>query len=282
MKFRISLAGNEKKLNNLTGNFTMPQDTGIIMNLSEINSFKKHELIKNDIIKSDGIILSSEELITVNCGSYTKIIENEKIFNSNEIVITIIGRTLSQISDKEIKNKKENSIHQLNLQTLFEKYNKFKKEQSPIINYDKDNIIKNKLKKEEIEDLFKADKKTVAQVFGISTVMPLSENFVYNINKKVEELLEENNAIFKKDTLYELNKQNIREISQWATSYCNDIYTKDVLIQVDLGNKNIYEMYFPSMYVFYFYHNFNKSNGQGIFSLTLKQSNFKEKEINLK
>ena len=83
---------------------------------------------------------------------------------------------------------------------------------------------------------------------------------------------------FGESNLYDQNKRNVKELSEWAMKYDEKSSTRDILVQTDLGNETTFELYFPKMYVESFQQNFNTNTGEGYFTLILKQTAFNEKE----
>lgn len=124
--------------------------------------------------------------------------------------------------------------------------------------------------------------KIAKQVLGVSSMIPLTRNFANGVGGVLGGMFGSKGGNFGLNNLYDINKQNIIALSQWAMVYGEDMTTKDVLIQADLGNGNVYELFFPRMFVENYNQSFDIETGEGYFNLYLKQSRYKENDIELK
>lgn len=119
--------------------------------------------------------------------------------------------------------------------------------------------------------------KLVSQVLGVSSALPMTNAFTNGIGNSLKGMFG-GLQNFGESNLYDQNKRNVKELSEWAMKYDEKSSTRDILVQTDLGNETTFELYFPKMYVESFQQNFNTNTGEGYFTLILKQTAFNEKE----
>lgn len=120
----------------------------------------------------------------------------------------------------------------------------------------------------------------VKDVMNISPTIPLGDSFVSGAGKMMGNLFGNKNE-FNNNDLYTLNRNNVAQLMAWGTSYGKKDY-RDVLVQVSIGNGEVSDMFFPSMYVESFNHQFDVKNGVAYFKMMLKQKSFNQEQIKIK
>ena len=294
MKFRVSIAGgNNNTSNNPFGGLGNVSVPSVAMNF--VSNGENKNSISNamgGLTQQGGVILSSDEILEVSY-STNPIYGGETMSASqSQVVLMIVGRLLPPLSKENIPEDEGEGIVSgimgtLGMGTLFNQYKSVKHL------FDKDNEAGEELPEASLssnllsssgitEPVAKKAKessknKLVSQVLGVSSALPMTNSFTNGIGNSLKGMFGglEN---FGESNLYDQNKRNVKELSEWAMKYDEKSSTRDILVQTDLGNETTFELYFPKMYVESFQQNFNTNTGEGYFTLILKQTAFNEKE----
>ena len=288
MKFRVSLAGSS----NITGK-TGGLNTGFINNVAM--SFTGGSTSLGGLGKGRGIILSSDEILEVSYNTMAITAETMSETQS-EISLRIVGRLLPSTTENEAGSGGTGGIvggimGALGMGSLFKQYqsmkNMFKKDDEETFsegenlnNIKGNNLLSSSGVEEKVSDK-KSKTHLISQVLGVSSTLPIVSSFANGIGKSLTGMFG-GLDVFGVSDLYDRNKQNIIDISEWAMLYGDGNSTKDVLVQADLGSGKSMEMYFPKMYVYSFNQDFSVGSGEGYFVLDLKQTAFNESDVDLK
>ena len=212
--------------------------------------------------------------------------------SQSQVTLRIVGRLLPTASENNSPEDEGEGIVSgimgtLGMGTLFNQYKSVKHL------FDKDNeageelpetsLSSNLLSSSGITELVakkvkeSSKSKLVSQVLGVSSALPMTNSFTNGIGNSLKGMFG-GLGNFGESNLYDQNKRNVKELSEWAMKYDEKSSTRDILVQTDLGNETTFELYFPKMYVESFQQNFNTNTGEGYFTLILKQTAFNEKE----
>ena len=297
MKFRVSIAGGSNNTSNNPfgglGNVSVPS---VAMNF--VSNGENKNPISNamgGLTQQGGVILSSDEILEVSY-STNPIYGETMSASQSQVTLRIVGRLLPTASENNSPEDEGEGIVSgimgtLGMGTLFNQYKSVKHL------FDKDNEAGEELPEASLssnllsssgitESVAKKAKessksKLVSQVLGVSSTLPMTNSFTNGIENSLKGMFG-GLANFGESNLYDQNKRNVKELSEWAMKYDEKSSTRDILVQTDLGNETTFELYFPKMYVDYFNQSFITITGEGYFELMLKQTVFNEENINLK
>ena len=293
MKFRVSIAGgNNNTSNNPFGGLRNVSVPSVAMNF--VSNGENKNPISNamgGLTQQGGVILSSDEILEV-FYSTNPIYGETMSASQNQVTLRIVGRLLPTASENNSPEDEGERIVSgimgtLGMGTLFNQYKSVKHL------FDKDNEAGEELPETSLssnllsssgitEPVAKKTKESsksrlVSQVLGVSSALPMTNSFTNGIGNSLKGMFG-GLGNFGESNLYDQNKRNVKELSEWAMKYDEKSSTRDILVQTDLGNETTFELYFPKMYVESFQQNFNTNTGEGYFTLILKQTAFNEKE----
>ena len=293
MKFRVSIAGgNNNTSNNQFGGLGNVSVPSVAMNF--VSNGENKNPISNamgGLTQQGGVILSSDEILEV-FYSTNPIYGETMSASQNQVTLRIVGRLLPTASENNSPEDEGEGIVSgimgtLGMGTLFNQYKSVKHL------FDKDNEAGEELPETSLssnllsssgitEPVAKKTKESsksrlVSQVLGVSSALPMTNSFTNGIGNSLKGMFG-GLGNFGESNLYDQNKRNVKELSEWAMKYDEKSSTRDILVQTDLGNETTFELYFPKMYVESFQQNFNTNTGEGYFTLILKQTAFNEKE----
>ncbi len=293
MKFRVSIAGgNNNTSNNPFGGLGNVSVPSVAMNF--VSNGENKNPISNamgGLTQQGGVILSSDEILEVSY-STNPIYGETMSASQSQVTLRIVGRLLPTASENNSPEDEGEGIVSgimgtLGMGTLFNQYKSVKHL------FDKDSEAREELPEASLssnllsssgitEPVAKKAKessknKLVSQVLGVSSTLPMTNSFTNGIENSLKGMFG-GLANFGESNLYDQNKRNVKELSEWAMKYDEKSSTRDILVQTDLGNETTFESYFPKMYVENFQQNFNTNTGEGYFTLILKQTAFNEKE----
>lgn len=293
MKFRVSIAGgNNNTSNNPFGGLRNVSVPSVAMNF--VSNGENKNPISNamgGLTQQGGVILSSDEILEV-FYSTNPIYGETMSASQNQVTLRIVGRLLPTASENNSPEDEGEGIVSgimgtLGMGTLFNQYKSVKHL------FDKDNEAGEELPETSLssnllsssgitEPVAKKTKESsksrlVSQVLGVSSALPMTNSFTNGIGNSLKGMFG-GLGNFGESNLYDQNKRNVKELSEWAMKYDEKSSTRDILVQTDLGNETTFELYFPKMYVESFQQNFNTNTGEGYFTLILKQTAFNEKE----
>ena len=293
MKFRVSIAGgNNNTSNNPFGGLGNVSVPSVAMNF--VSNGENKNPISNamgGLTQQGGVILSSDEILEVSY-STNPIYGETMSASQSQVTLRIVGRLLPTASENNSSEDEGEGIVSgimgtLGMGTLFNQYKSVKHL------FDKDNEAGDELPEASLssnllsssgitESVAKKTKessksKLVSQVLGVSSTLPMTNAFTNGTGNSLKGMFG-GLGNFGESNLYDQNKRNVKELSEWAMKYDEKSSTRDILVQTDLGNETTFELYFPKMYVESFQQNFNTNTGEGYFTLILKQTAFNEKE----
>ena len=293
MKFRVSIAGgNNNTSNNPFGGLGNVSVPSVAMNFVS-NGENKNPISSamGGLTQQGGVILSSDEILEVSY-STNPIYGETMSASQSQVTLRIVGRLLPTASENNSPEDEGEGIVSgimgtLGMGTLFNQYKSVKHlfdkdneagEELPEVSLSS-NLLSSSGITESVEKKTKESSKSklVSQVLEVSSALPMTNSFTNGIENSLKGMFG-GLANFGESNLYDQNKRNVKELSEWAMKYDEKSSTRDILVQTDLGNETTFELYFPKMYVESFQQNFNTNTGEGYFTLILKQTAFNEKE----
>ena len=293
MKFRVSIAGgNNNTSNNPFGGLGNVSVPSVAMNFVS-NGENKNPISSamGGLTQQGGVILSSDEILEVSY-STNPIYGETMSASQSQVTLRIVGRLLPTASENNSPEDEGEGIVSgimgtLGMGTLFNQYKSVKHlfdkdneagEELPEVSLSS-NLLSSSGITESVEKKTKESSKSklVSQVLGVSSTLPMTNSFTNGIGNSLKGMFG-GLGNFGESNLYDQNKRNVKELSEWAMKYDEKSSTRDILVQTDLGNETTFELYFPKMYVESFQQNFNTNTGEGYFTLILKQTAFNEKE----
>ena len=87
---------------------------------------------------------------------------------------------------------------------------------------------------------------------------------------------------FGESDLYDQNKQNVKELLLWAMTYGDEKSTRDVMVQIDLGEERRLNCVFLKCMWIILIKILAQEQEEGYFELILRQTVFNEENIKLK
>ena len=243
------LSGNKGSVGGLTGGFGGGRTSSFVAGNStpKIGGLPSLGGLASSLMGGkEGIIISPDEIRSVNLSISDYSVTSTSSSEAN-VTVTILGKLLSHIEETETGN---NFSGMLGMNTLLDGF----------ASEGMSSLTKGLSKG--MQTLGKAFSSTLtSKLSGITSGLGIKK--------------------FGMTNLYDMNLENSKELAKWALSYGDKSDYRDIVLEIIINEGKSKTYILPDMYAKDYEENFDESNGNGYFTVHLKQKRYSERKIEI-